>query len=413
MKEGQKSVGANGKQNSMFPMDVMYITQGESGDFSHSKAKAVDYIHLTKAGVRTRQAWYYAPADMTVINQGSAGTMWATDNEVNTPTGTKRMCYMFWHDNNHSNYKVGDKRKQGEKCGQTGTAGFATGDHLHIEVMNGAVFDKSNAVHNWDAFFVNDTEIVVDFGYAWKTTDDQTGIDNGTCQPPSNSGNGTFDINERVNDKVRSYRGAMEEECKRQGVGMDAVPGLLAIMMVESEGRGGDPMQSSESAGLPMNTYTNPADSIRQGVKHFKESLDTTLQYGCDIWTAFQQYNYGIGYAKWISERGKVHTLELSIEYSRTKVAPSLGNTTGIKVPYNRPEAIEIGYPWRYLNGGNFHYARVLQLYTTGDGSINSCGGDNTGETEKENKKLNDYIAQLLSNQVSGWNFKRNRYIEG
>lgn len=323
----------------MFPMDVMYITQGESGDFSHSKAKAIDYIHLTKSGVRTKRAWYYAPADMTVVNAGSAGTMWATDNEVNTPSGTKRMVYMFWHDNNHSAYPVGTKRKQGEKCGQTGTAGFATGDHLHIEVMNGSVFDKSNAIHNWEAFFVNDTEIVVNFGYAWATTNDQTGIDNGTCQPPSNSGNGTFDINERVNAKVRSYRSQIESECKAQGVGMDAVPGLLAIMMVESGGAGGDPMQSSESAGLPMNAIKDPVASIRQGVKHFKESLDTTLQYGCDMWTAFQQYNYGIGYAKWISKRGKIHTLELSIEYSRTVVAPSLGNTTGIKIAYNRPEA--------------------------------------------------------------------------
>lgn len=407
MKEGTKSVGSNGKQNSLFPMDVMYITQGESGDFSHAKAKAVDYIWMNKEGKRLREAWYFAPADMTVIQQGSNGTMWATDNEVNTPTGTKRMCYMFWHDNHHSNYKVGMKRKQGEKCGQTGVSGFATGDHLHIEVMNGANFDKSNAVHNWDAFFINDTEIVVDFGYPWKMADGTTGIDDGSCVPPSNSGNGSFDINERVNNKVRALRPIFEAECDRQGVGRDAVPGLMAIAMVESGGDLEDVMQSSESAGLPMNTLGREA-SIKQGVKHFKESLETTKQYGCDIWTAFQQYNYGIGYARWIGQRGKKHTLELSIEYSRTVVAPSLGNTTGVKVPYNRPEAIEIGYPWRYKDGGNFHYARVLQLYTTGDGSINSCGGSNEeGQTnkDKEKKKLNDYIKQLLSDQVNGWNY--------
>lgn len=408
MKEGQKSVGANGKQNSMFPMDVMYITQGESGDFSHSKAKAIDYIHLTKGGVRTRSAWYYAPADMTVIQAGSAGTMWATDNEVNTPTGTKRMCYMFWHDNNHSQYTVGTKRKQGEKCGQTGTAGFATGDHLHIEVMNGAAFDKSNAIHNWDAFFINDTEIVVDFGYPWKTTNDQTGIDNGTCTPPSNSGNGTFQLNEKVNDKVRSYESQMRAECEAQGIPDATIP-LLALMMVESGGAGGDPMQSSESAGLPMNTIKDPVASIRQGVKHFKESLETVKQFDCDIWTVFQQYNYGIGYARYVGARGKKHTLELSMEYSRTVVAPSLGNTTGIKVPYVNEISVALGVPWRYLNGGNFHYASMIQYYTTGDGSINSCGGDNTGEKDKEKNKLNDYIRQLLSNQVNGWDYNYSR----
>lgn len=380
----------------MFPMDVMYITQGESGDFSHSKAKAIDYIHLTKAGQRTRQAWYYAPCDMTVINQGSAGTMWASDDEVNTPSGTKRMTYMFWHDNNHNNYKVGMKRKQGEKCGQTGTAGFATGDHLHIEVMNGAVFDKSNAIHNWEAFFVNDTEIVVDFGYQWVQTNDQTGIDNGTCTPSVPNGNGTIQLNEKVNAKVRSYENQMRTECTAQGIPDATIP-LLALMMVESGGEGGDPMQSSESAGLPMNTIKDPVASIRQGVKHFKESMETSAQYGCDIWTVFQQYNYGIGYAKYVGARGKVNTIPLAKEYSRTVVAPSLGNTTGRMVPYVNEISVALGETMRYVNGGNFLYAFMIKYYTTGDGSINSCGGDNTGKEDQEKNKLKEY-EEFLNN---------------
>jgi len=388
-------VGANGKQNSMFPMDVMYITQGESGDFSHSKAKAIDYIHLTKGGVRTRRAWYYAPADMTVVNAGSAGTMWATDNEVNTPSGTKRMVYMFWHDNNHGAYPVGTKRKQGEKCGQTGTAGFATGDHLHIEVMNGSVFDKSNAIHNWEAFFVNDTEIVVDFGYTWVNTNDQTGIDNGTCEPNVPVGNGSIQLNEKVNAKVRSYENAMRAECTAQGIPEATIP-LLALMMVESGGAGGDPMQSSESAGLPMNTIKDPIASIKQGVKHFKESMVTSAQYGCDIWTVFQQYNYGIGYAKYVGARGKINTIALAKEYSRTVVAPSLGNTSGRMIPYVNEISIALGETMRYVNGGNFLYAFMIKYYTTGDGVINSCGGDNTGQEEEKNK-LKQYEDWLLN----------------
>ncbi|ARM70173.1 endolysin [Bacillus phage Harambe] len=403
MREGQKSVGSNGKQNSLFPMDVMYITQGESGDFSHSKAKAVDYIHLTKAGKRTKQAWYYAPCDMTVITKGSAGSIWASDSEVNTPTGTKRMVYMFWHDNNHGNYPVGTKRKQGEKCGQTGTAGFATGDHLHIEVMEGSAFDKSKAIHNWDAFFINDTEIVVNFNYPWKTTDDSTGSINGSCDLGGGY-DGTIQINDKVNAKVRSYEPMMKAECERQGVSLNAVPGLLGIMMVESGGEGGDPMQSSESAGLPPNAIKDPARSIAQAVKHFKESLATTEQYGCDIWTAFQQYNYGIGYARWISQRGKVHTLELSEVYSRDVVAPSLGNTTGRTRPYRNEISIANGKPYMYANGGNFHYAYMCQWYTTGDGSINTCGNE-TGVTEEDKaknrqKKLLDL---LMCDALNGW----------
>jgi hypothetical protein len=399
MKEGQKSVGSNGKQNSLFPMDVMYITQGESGDFSHSKAKAIDYIHLTKSGERTREAWYFAPCDMTVIQQGSAGTMWGSDSEVNTPTGTKKMVYMFWHDNHHSNYRVGDKRKQGEKCGQTGVAGFATGDHLHIEVMNGSVFDKSNAIHNWEAFFVNDTEIVNNYGYTWVTTDDTTGNINGSC--PSVTGDGTFQLNDKVNSKVRSYEGAMRTECEKQGV-PDAVVPLLALMMVESGGSGGDPMQSSESQGWAMNTIKDPMESIHYGVKHFKESIETSKQYNVDIWTTFQQYNYGIGYARYIGKNGGKNTIPLAKTYSRDVVAPSLGNTNGAMVPYVNEISIALGETMRYKDGGNFLYAFMIQYYTTGDGTINSCG-DGTTEGDKEKDKLDDYIKQLLSDQVNGW----------
>ena len=45
----------------------------------------------------------------------------------------------------------------------------------------------------------------------------------------------------------------------------DYVNYLLAIMEVESHGSGTDVMQSSESAGLPPNSFKTPQESITQG----------------------------------------------------------------------------------------------------------------------------------------------------
>ena len=44
---------------------------------------------------------------------------------------------------------------------------------------------------------------------------------------------------------------------------------LIALMQQESRGKGGDPMQSSEAAGLAPNEIEDPKESIIQGVKHF------------------------------------------------------------------------------------------------------------------------------------------------
>jgi hypothetical protein len=403
MKAGQKSVGSNGKQNSLFPMDVMYISQGsgpQDGNVSHQTSKAIDYVHRDKNGNKTNRAPVYAPADVTCshVGTGGDGSAWTTDSEVNTPLGTMRVTYMVWHDNDSPQRYIGEKRKQGELMVRTGTAGNVTGDHLHMEVYKGTTMhDKSQRVQNWELVFVNDTEMIVTYNYPWKTTDDSTGSINGSCP----MGDGTITLNEKVNAKVRSYEPMMKAECEKQGIPEHTI-GLLALMMVESGGEGGDPMQSSESAGLPPNTIQDPYASIVQGVKHFKESAETAKQYNVDYWAIYQQYNYGIGYAKWLSQRGGVHTLELSMQYSRDVVAPSLGNTNGQTVPYNNPVAIALGVPWRYINGGNFHYASMIQYYTSGDGSINPCG-QGTTEGDDKNRKLNDYIKQLLSDQVNGW----------
>ena len=96
----------------------------------------------------------------------------------------------------------------------------------------------------------------------------------------------------------------------------DYVNYLIAIMEVESHGNGNDPMQSSESAGLPPNSYDNPQDSIRQGAYYFAGCLSLANENGCDLMTAVQAYNYGQGFINYVADNGGQYTLELAISFA-------------------------------------------------------------------------------------------------
>lgn len=86
---------------------------------------------------------------------------------------------------------------------------------------------------------------------------------------------------------------------------VDHVPILMAITTVETGGRLPDIMQSSESAGLPMNTIDNEPDSIAQGVKHYASALQLAEAVDTDKWAVVQAYNFGTSYIGYVSQRGK------------------------------------------------------------------------------------------------------------
>ena len=136
---------------------------------------------------------------------------------------------------------------------------------------------------------------------------------------------------------------------------------LLAMMEVETRGLIPDLMQSSESAGLPPNTLEYE-DSIAQGVRYLASIIARAemLGLGDDYMAIIQSYNFGINYINWLANRRLNHNINVSAYYSRTVVAPSLGNHTGARFEYRNEVSIANGRPWLYWNGGNFHYAYVV-----------------------------------------------------
>ncbi len=139
-------------------------------------------------------------------------------------------------------------------------------------------------------------------------------------------------------------------------------------------------MQSSESAGLPVNTL-GTEDSIKQGCKYFSELVAKADKLGCDMDAIIQAYNYGSGFLDFVARNGKRYTFELAQEFSRQ-------HSGGVKVTYKNEISTPINGGWRY-NYGNMFYVKLVKQYLT------QTGGDALG-SDVQNR-----IAEIARNSGS------------
>ena len=156
-----------------------------------------------------------------------------------------------------------------------------------------------------------------------------------------------------ISDSVLQYRDTVEKYAAQYDI-EEYVDYLLAIIQVESGGEGSDIMQSSESAGLDVNTYT-PEESIAQGCAYFKELLNALNYFECDIDTLLQAYNYGNNFIVYVSENGQKYDFDLSMAYAEEK-------SNGEKVQYWNIVALRHGMKWRYKYG-NMFYVDLIHQY--------------------------------------------------
>ena len=157
-----------------------------------------------------------------------------------------------------------------------------------------------------------------------------------------------------LSDNTISYSDDVKDAAANEKI-EDYVNYLLAIMEVESHGIGTDVMQSSESAGLPPNSFKTPQESIAQGAKYFASCVMKADEKECDINTAIQAYNYGMGFIDYVAENGKVYTLDLAIAFAEEK-------SGGRQVDYKNQIAIDYNGGWRYAYG-NMFYAQLVNQY--------------------------------------------------
>ena len=63
-------------------------------------------------------------------------------------------------------------------------------------------------------------------------------------------------------------------------------------------------------------------------------------------------------------------------QYSKTVVAPSLGNSTGAMIRYSHPIAVAYNGGYKYKNGGNFFYAEIVKQYVDFVGGVDPTDVD-------------------------------------
>ena len=135
-----------------------------------------------------------------------------------------------------------------------------------------------------------------------------------------------------VSEEVKAYEPIIQQYAKEHGIG-DYVLLIEAVMMLESGGRGTDPMQCSE---CPFNTLypntpgaiTDPEYSINVGVQNLADCLmiaecESPLDIDA-IKLALQGYNYGQGYITWAMNKYGGYSKANAIEFS-IKTAEQLG----------------------------------------------------------------------------------------
>lgn len=146
----------------------------------------------------------------------------------------------------------------------------------------------------------------------------------------ANNSNDTIDKAASLSPLVMSYRPYVEKVAKENGI-EDYVDLILAVMQIESEGNGMDPMQASESSfneryPRQPNAIMDPFYSIDVGVKELASNLKTAeVSSATDIQNikvAVAGYNFGSGFIPWLKENHDgIWTLDAAIEFSAMKSA--------------------------------------------------------------------------------------------
>ena len=179
-------VGSNGKQNCVFPLEFMYLTQGENTGSTHRGTNAMDFQGMYNASTRRYRCPYYAPVDLELVaiaGSGSHSYAYTSLQPVNFIDGTSDyFTIVVAHDD--TVYSVGRRVMQGQELGKTGTYGLASGDHVHIEVKKGqyeglvqnqyGYWMLKNSDHLYNLFGVNDTVLLVSGGYNWREFSEPT-----------------------------------------------------------------------------------------------------------------------------------------------------------------------------------------------------------------------------------------------
>jgi hypothetical protein len=169
-KESKKTskafITGNVAHTAHFPMQYMNITQGEYGSYSHQGILALDI-----AGKDWSIDDFMAPfrGKIVKIDASIGNAVWLESiDKVLFADGTyDYMTVLSIHDNNISNLYVGKIIEKDVVYYQEGTAGNATGNHVHMTVFRGK-YSTRTSISAYKGLFIRSSTIIInDKGYNW------------------------------------------------------------------------------------------------------------------------------------------------------------------------------------------------------------------------------------------------------
>lgn len=178
MYAGQRKIGPNNYEVMLFPLDVMYITQGETP--AHGGTLCMDFVGYGSSGQIPLYP-YYAPCSCTCVAKGTQGdwVVFTSNNPVYIPQSNIPVIVTWQQGHDNTPCNVGDTFTQGDLIGHTGTRGQVSGDHLHFNTVLGTyqgwdttTYSESqlvNSIHIYDCCYVDDTDLIRPLSYPWVT----------------------------------------------------------------------------------------------------------------------------------------------------------------------------------------------------------------------------------------------------
>lgn len=172
MEAGQRKVAADGYEVMLFPMEIMWLTQGIHQsycmDFQGAKLNSQDQV------VREFNCPIYAPCSCKVVARSSSGDWCVFDSlyKVHRADGVlSYVSFQIGHDDNPP--QVGATFTQGQLIGHTGTNGQVTGDHLHFNVAGQhytAPWSShlNGSIQIYNGCYVDNTILYRDGDYDWE-----------------------------------------------------------------------------------------------------------------------------------------------------------------------------------------------------------------------------------------------------
>ena len=178
----ERMIASDGYEVALFPMEYLYMTQDEGGDYSHVGTYNID-LRGQNANGRVYQCPIYAPCTMKVVYTNltyGGGNLVVFESVDKVHLANGQLDYLtiyFGHDSNPPITTIGAIVQQGELCYHTGTFGQVTGDHTHtccgqghfdgFTTRPGGHDDLTNRIHYWEGVYVNNTTIVQGYNHDW------------------------------------------------------------------------------------------------------------------------------------------------------------------------------------------------------------------------------------------------------